>query len=614
MRPVLVLLAAATALCAQMKPEDVVTRFFDRVTGLTGKLRTIGLKPNLREAVSALPGFTAKPHAATGDLQVGAKLIAITATSWTRLESADRAWIDVVEFPTVEAAGKLPDQWRQPNTGQNYSDAFSLIALNATNGLDSTCAAAIRNRVLINVCVPIPFAVHMWMNPGNTPDELAAIDRAVGVLAHALEATVTAVKDPAYLTWIPPAEPTDETVRMRRIASLARLWSEAKYNFVFLDQRKNLDWDSMLELYLPRVMNAKSNEEYVGILKEAAALLADGHTGVQGGPATDEPALRIQPVEGRPVLTGIGDVPALKAAGLQPGMELISVDDVPAADVRKKLERIVGASTPQSRAQSVDAMLLTGAPNSSVHAVFRNATGSTVDTDFSRNAMTLPAKAFPWRKSSFEYRELPGNIAYVALNSFGSDNVVKAFDRNYEAIRKASAIIIDVRENGGGSTNFGYDIIARLIGPGTILKTSLWRTRDYKPTLRAWGNPETWHEGNHPDIASRGDNPFLGPVGVLIGPNTFSAAEDFLVPLKMSHRATLIGSPSGGSTGQPLMVPLFQCSARICTKWDRFADGTEFVGVGVQPDIAVAPTIADIANQRDAVLEKALEILKKGAI
>src|SRR4051812_13748343 len=135
MRPVLLLLAAATALCAQIKPEDVATRFFDRVTGLTGKLRTIGLRPN--PAAITVDSFTAKPHAATGDLQVGPKLIPLVAASWPRLESPDHAWIDIVELPTEDAAKKLPDQWRQPNTGQNYPDAFSLIALNATNGHDA---------------------------------------------------------------------------------------------------------------------------------------------------------------------------------------------------------------------------------------------------------------------------------------------------------------------------------------------------------------------------------------------------------------------------------------------------------------------------------------------
>lgn len=98
---------------------------------------------------------------------------------------------------------------------------------------------------------------------------------------------------------------------------------------------------------------------------------------------------------------------------------------------------------------------------------------------------------------------------------------------------------------------------------------------------------------------------------VLIGPDTFSAAEDFLVPLKSMKRATLIGSPTAGLTGQPLGVGLYGTSIRICTKWDRFRDGTEFVGVGIQPDIVVAPSRSDIAAGKDPVLERAVAFLQK---
>lgn len=55
----------------------------------------------------------------------------------------------------------------------------------------------------------------------------------------------------------------------------------------------------------------------------------------------------------------------------------------------------------------------------------------------------------------------------------------------------------------------------------------------------------------------------------MTGAGTFSAAEDFLVPLKAMKRATLIGSATAGSTGQPLSVALYGTNARICTKWDR---------------------------------------------
>lgn len=53
-------------------------------------------------------------------------------------------------------------------------------------------------------------------------------------------------------------------------------------------------------------------------------------------------------------------------------------------------------------------------------------------------------------------------------------------------------------------------------------------------------------------------------------------------------------------------------NARICSKHDTFADGTEFIGVGVIPDILVHPKVTDFTEGRDATLEKALEELKRG--
>jgi carboxyl-terminal processing protease len=111
-------------------------------------------------------------------------------------------------------------------------------------------------------------------------------------------------------------------------------------------------------------------------------------------------------------------------------------------------------------------------------------------------------------------------------------------------------------------------------------------------------------------VEPRGKRPFSGPVAVLIGPNTYSAAEDFLVPLKMSGRARLVGTPTGGSTGQPLIVEVYGAYARICTKWDRMPDGTEFVGVGVQPAVRVELTRQAIAAGRDLVVERAVQVLR----
>ena len=87
------------------------------------------------------------------------------------------------------------------------------------------------------------------------------------------------------------------------------------------------------------------------------------------------------------------------------------------------------------------------------------------------------------------------------------------------------------------------------------------------------------------------------------------AAEDFVVALHAAERATLVGEKTAGTTGQPLIIDLPGGSARICTKWDTYPDGRDFVGVGVIPDVEVRPTQAALAAGTDIVLEKGLEVL-----
>ncbi len=54
--------------------------------------------------------------------------------------------------------------------------------------------------------------------------------------------------------------------------------------------------------------------------------------------------------------------------------------------------------------------------------------------------------------------------------------------------------------------------------------------------------------------------------------------------------------------------------AAICTKWDTYPDGREFVGVGVIPDVEVYPTQAEVAaglwsGGKDPVLDRGVAVL-----
>ena len=94
--------------------------------------------------------------------------------------------------------------------------------------------------------------------------------------------------------------------------------------------------------------------------------------------------------------------------------------------------------------------------------------------------------------------------------------------------------------------------------------------------------------------------------------NTYSAAEDFVYALKKSQRATIVGQPTNGSTGQTfirdvgddfiLMVPC---------KLVYLVNQIPFEGVGIEPDILVEHDLDALEKGQDVVIDKAIELFPR---
>jgi C-terminal processing protease CtpA/Prc len=206
-----------------------------------------------------------------------------------------------------------------------------------------------------------------------------------------------------------------------------------------------------------------------------------------------------------------------------------------------------------------------------------------------------------------EYHTI-GNIGYLTINNFEDNKIINQFDSLYTTeISKTKGLIIDIRYNGGGDGGIGYNILKRLTdkpfyGSGSKV------LRHYS---RPYSEPQ-WESNGVSQWSPNGKIYYDKPVVVLVGPRTFSAAEDFTVAFDYMKRGKLIGLSTGGSTGQPVPFSLpGGGSARVCGKRDTYADGKEFVGIGIKPDIEVKKTIIDLLNGKDAAKEKAIEILNK---
>lgn len=397
----------------------------------------------------------------------------------------------------------------------------------------------------------------------------------------------------------------------QRIAGLSLFWSEAKYNFAWWDHVPDLNWDRVYLDNLPRVMAASTLHDYYDVLMRVAPLLCDGHTNIYPPEALmDEfyaaPPVRTELVENRVLITELRS-PRARSYGLHVGDEIVAVDGIESRRyAEERVAPYVSASTPQDRTvRMYGYQFLKGDHRRPVRLRVRNAIGQEREFTLSRenDPGVQPRPAFEWR-------HLDGGIEFLAVNEFEDDKGVKALEESQQRLQAAHGLIIDLRNNGGGSSTSGMQLLSCLTDRPVPVERSLVRV--YVPTFRAWQGPYDWWD-TLPDETYHGPHAqvFGGPVVLLIGPRTFSAAEDCAVSFKAMNRGIVMGEPSGGSTGQPLVFKLpGGGTARICSKRDVGPYGNEFVGHGIAPDVVVTATVADVQAGRDGVVIRAVQVLR----
>ncbi len=129
---------------------------------------------------------------------------------------------------------------------------------------------------------------------------------------------------------------------------------------------------------------------------------------------------------------------------------------------------------------------------------------------------------------------LEGGVGYLRFDAFGSgDDAFKAAAAAMNFISNSSAVILDLRNNGGGSGAMIRFICGYLFDEEKHLIN--WDIRAEKKTVQS-------HSADYVP----GRRITEQPVYVLTSENTFSAAEEFTFDLRNLERATVVGDTTGG--------------------------------------------------------------------
>jgi C-terminal processing protease CtpA/Prc len=402
-----------------------------------------------------------------------------------------------------------------------------------------------------------------------------------------------------------------------------RLVEELRTRYPFT-KAKGLDWDAIVAAIRPEVVAAERAHDqnaYNIALMHLAIAMHDGHA------AVDPPANYVVDHFGGGVGIALGQnddgaivircvqagSPAAKA-GISPGSILTEWNGAPAAEAATKVDQLFSEST-DAGLQRQRLRLLPRMPVGSSVPVSWRPPGADADKTATLTGVLDPygldkpcdldltdPGEFP-----ITAKMLPGNIGYIKVDTF-ADNLAMltaAWEWSLRSLDQlgATALIVDVRDNGGGVTRLA-----------TYFAGSFY-DRTFTLSRRVFVDASGADVVSGVDQVEPAPVQWRKPVAVLIGSDCASACELFAAAMAHEPSHLIVGqSPTAGVEGGvvPWMMP-GHIQFRAPQVGFEDASGKVFLeGSGVAPNVK-APTTTEslvLPPANDVVLQAAEQALR----
>ena len=184
-----------------------------------------------------------------------------------------------------------------------------------------------------------------------------------------------------------------------------------------------------------------------------------------------------------------------------------------------------------------------------------------------------------------------GSLGYLHIRAMDMGSFYRFEQELYDAGAGKEGLVIDVRENGGGSTT--DHLLTALTQPVHAITVPRGGTPGYPQDRHIYA---TWNK----------------PIVVLCNQNSFSNAEIFSHAIKTLGRGKLVGVPTAGAVVSTGAVPIMDLGLlRLPYRgWFLLKTGEDMELNGARPDVIVWPGPCEMPQGVDRQLDKAVGVLQ----
>jgi carboxyl-terminal processing protease len=393
--------------------------------------------------------------------------------------------------------------------------------------------------------------------------------------------------------------------KQRQINSFEKVWTTIRDKH-WQKNPGGLDWQAIHAEFYPRIESAKSDDEALAIMREMLGRLKQTHFGIfpaavyndveaeGGGDGSSGIGTRV--LEGKAVVTELDPGSVAEKSGVKPGWVVVSVNGRPLGPLIAKL-----TSDPEIHELALERAVharLTGFVGDTIKVLFLDGTNAQVTYELQLGPERGQAARFgnlPPMHVFFESKKL-GNTGYVRFNMFlDLVRVMTSFGAAVEGCMQCDGLIIDLRGNPGGIGGMAMGMAGWLVDkPDERLGTMFMRDAKLNFVI----NPRA--------------QVFTGPVAVLVDGSSASTSEIFAEGLKDLGRARVFGTKTAAAALPSIFEKLPNGDGFQYATANYISEGGKALeGIGVTPDVEVKLTREGLLAGHDAVLDAALEWIRK---